>query len=192
MDISGVLFIPFFVVAATTVVGAPIAAVQYTRWRLRAACRVANGRCGRCDTAFVLGEEQFLVTGVHICATCAGTLRTRVGRGLFGIAVGALSLGALALGAVALDVAVDGTGALRWLAKSGRWWAVAVPSVGVALGTSVLVAVAKQANRIGRGRAPAARVTGGAMNEVARASADYPGLRGSLARDHELPHASQT
>ena len=156
MDTSPVLFIPYIAVVASTLVAAPVATVRYARWRIRANLRTKAGHCGHCDAPFTLGEEQFLVTGVRICSSCASTLRHRLGRALMGISVGVLSLGALAVGAVAVEIAVDGTDILRWLFKSSRWIPVAIPSVGVALGVSALVTLAKQANRVGRGRVPAA------------------------------------
>lgn len=170
MDVSSVLFIPYIAVLATTTIGAPVAAVQYARWRIRAGRRVTAGCCGRCDAMSALGEEQFLITGVHICASCAVTLRERLGRGLMAVSLSVLGLGALALGAVAVDVAVDGFGIVRWLLKGGRWFAVSIPSVGVAVGVSALVALAKRANRIGGSTSSAAPALGAAAPLFVRQS----------------------
>ena len=153
MDPLAVIFIPGGLTAGALLFGAPVATIGYLAWRWRAQRRVERGSCGRCGESFAGDAARFLVTGVHICAPCADTLRRRLRVALPIVMISATVLAITSGTALFVSRLRGGPQVDWWL--DGRWIPLSLPSVGVGLLTWAAIALSKRMNRLRTFSAPA-------------------------------------
>ena len=78
MDPLTVIFVPGGLTAAALLFGAPVAAIAHLIWRRRARRRLARHACGHCGQVSQPDADQFLVTGIRICESCAHAFQRRL------------------------------------------------------------------------------------------------------------------
>ncbi len=152
MDVTPLVFLPFFGVVAVLGIGVPTAAVLALRWRRAAARRTSVGGCGRCAAPMSVADEQFLVLGRPVCRACANTLRRRVGGSMMAVALTITALLTVSTGAVLVDLVVDGAPSWRWWTKNARLAVVVLPTVALLTASVLAIRVGALANRLGASR----------------------------------------
>ena len=156
MDVTPLVFLPFFAVVLTLGVGIPLAAARALWFRRVGASRMAHACCGRCAFPLATHEEHYVTLGVRVCRPCANAVRRRVGLALVGAAVTVTGLALLSTGALVTVLAGATRPEWSWWTRNARLVPLLIPTVAVLATTMTAIGLGKFANRIAAARLRAA------------------------------------